>query len=463
MKKIVLIVLGVLLLVLLVLAALIAYIRQDEPLTPLAAQALNYQLVPVSTEQNAFVGVAGFNAPAGSDFIRAGEEIIWQANSGQVAQPDAPRLAFSVKEYNYSCARDFTENCLNEIRADAGNIQKLLKDNQELVQRYLKIHEMPVFSNSLPFVSLEKELPVNYFDIGYVSKLLSARTILDIGNGDVDEGLSWIRRDMAFYRQIYAAKDANMLDKMIAIASIRRYAILLSLLIEEDGLSGQDEILRSLLVPLDAPREHFREAAWREHVIMVQWLPKIMKKCEDWNYPNPLNKEQSFGVKLTGYLLQYFFYKQNMTSNLMSELFHNEMEILDATPNHRLLSDSGTIDERVLQRSGCGTGAFLCKYLKNFTGEVLAQIAQANNVSYLLRTYDADALLRLVRAQLEYKLAAKQMDAEPTKILATLPPETFNPYTGKPFDFNAERGVIGFQPANKRDKDKRVEIRLSKP
>jgi hypothetical protein len=168
--------------------------------------------------------------------------------------------------------------------------------------------------------------------------------------------------------------------------------------------------------------------------------------------------KQDYSEKLLAYFRYYFMYQHNMTANLQMELWRHEMEIIDATPLARLPSEN--IRQQVLERAGCTDVApVVCNHFGNYVGEVLALITPPDSVLYLFRIYDADAHLRLVRTQLEYRLAAKQANADPTKILASLPPETFNPYTGKPFDFDAERGVIGFQPAG--HNDKRVEIHLS--
>jgi hypothetical protein len=463
MKKIALVVLALLAVL---VVYFLQYFLQDEPLTPLAKQTLDYQSASVLAEQNVFVGLAGFHAAAGSDFVRLGEEVIQQVHQGQ--PQEAKSLVFSGKGHAYSCAREIIENCLNEIRADAENIQTLLQENHELIQRYLKIQEMPVFSNSLVVQHLAALNVPDYTDLAKISRLLSAKAILDINNGNVVAGLNWIQKDMAFYRRIFAATDANLIDKMVSLAQIRRYAILLNLLIGEGRLHAQGKNMLPLLVSLDSPRKHFREAMWREHVDISQGVfLKMLPNSASWTqyYRDQQDQEQDFGTKLINYLFYYFFYKQNMTINLASELWDNQMKIIDATPNSRLPFDSGASGQMALQRSGCGAHEVpsLCKHLKNLVGEILVQIAQPDSVAYLLRIYDTDALLRLVRVQLEYKLTARQPGVDPVEILASLPPETFNPYTEKPFDFDAERGVLVFQPVARQDKDKQVEIRLSKP
>ena len=484
MKKIVLVVLAV---CMALLAVGLFIVLRDEPLTPLAAQALNYQPAPVPAEQNAYVGMMGLTAPAGSDFIRVGEARIQQVNWQQNAKQEGENLVFSAKDYTFACAREITENCLDEILADAKNIQKLAQENNELIQRYLKILEMPLFSNNSMDSMSENFIGLNS-ESGNISRLLSAKAVLDIKHGDIAIGLRGIEKDMTFYRRVLVAKEAVLIDKMIAIMHLRRYAILLSLLIGEGGLQGQDEIVRALLIPLDSHKEIFKDATWRERVGAVQGMSKMMLNNSPGKLFDTVSLEDGqveaadFFGKLHGYFNYYFLYKHNMTANLQMELWQYEMEIIDATPLARL--PSANIEQQALERAGCtkksnlapvvfGKDAPLlvnddllvplCNHPKNYIGEVLALIGEPVYTDYLLRIYDADAYLRLVRAQLEYQLAAKQAGTTPAEILASLPPETFNPYTEKAFDVDATQGIISFQPADSRYTGKRGEIRISPP
>jgi hypothetical protein len=455
MKKITLIVLTLLI----VLVALSAYFLRDEPLTPLAEKALHYQAAPVPAEQNAFVGLAGFTAPAGSDFIQAGKDAIRDGSLVREAKPDEQKLAFSANRYSYSCAREIAENCLNEIRSDAENIQKLLQENHELVQRYLKVQEMPVYS----YTDMSKTqiyLSIHYHEAINISRLLSAKAVLDIKNGNIAQGLNWIKQDLDFQRRILAAKDTILVEQVIAVAQVRRYAVLLSLLISENDLSGQEASLRALLAPLDSPKEYFKNAMWGEQVLISNTILNARPNDLLEQFCDDQCEEQGYLERLSTYFKRDFLYKPSMTLNLMLEVWAHEMEIVNATPPSRLPSVNAR--QKALERAGCTNVKYLfCKSPKNFLGEVLVLMSNSvNYTDYLLSIYDTDAYLHLVRTQMEYKLAARQADADPAKILATLPPETFNPYTDAPFDWDGARGVIGFQPAASREKDKRVEIRL---
>jgi hypothetical protein len=214
-KKIIRTLLFFLALFLITLAVLIVYILKDDPLSPMAQKALHYQPSLVPPEKNAFVGIAGLEAPAGSDFIRVGEENI-RANLD--IKGAVQKLEFSVPQYTYSCREKITENCLAEIQAEAHNIQKLLAENDEIIKRYLHIQTMPEFSHS---IAKKLKYGSAYFVPRYIhlmnsSRLLSAKAVLDIQNGRLDEGLDFIEKDLNFYRGILASRDIDLIDMMIA-------------------------------------------------------------------------------------------------------------------------------------------------------------------------------------------------------------------------------------------------------
>jgi hypothetical protein len=444
-----------------VLALFVIVFLKDEPLSAQAQAALEYQPPPVLPERNAFVGLVGFNAPSGSDFVRAGDEKIRQANldfqrygfntyaQKQTPQADTPKLAFSVKKYEHSCDKARTETCLDEIRAEAENIHRLQEENRELINRYLKIREMPEFSD----YDLSQDAIPPYPEVLSVSKLLSAQAILDIQRGDIAKGLDFIEQDMAFYRKILLAKDITLIDQMVAANQIRRYAILLGLLMEQDALRGETERVRSILTPLEDAKETFLVSGQREHIFVLQGLGRLSIQMSE----DARNMKSPKFIEYFGY---YLIFQRNMTMNLQSEFGENLKHTLKEMPASRLVDEIPHLYETVRDRV-CTIPAdyFACKHLKNFVGEILVQIAQSNYGAYLLRIYDMDAHIRLVRAQLEYKLAAKPGD-DPAQILARLGPETFNPYTEAPFDWNPEQGTLGFQPGDSKNRETRVEVRL---
>ncbi|MDR3323673.1 MAG: hypothetical protein LBS89_05675, partial [Zoogloeaceae bacterium] len=252
------------------------------------------------------------------------------------------------------------------------------------------------------------------------------------------------------------------------LALIRRHVNLLSLLIQEDALRDQTARARSLLVPLDNPKARFMEVLWRERVFMLQYMGNADLDELSTEFDPETPKIISGGRKI----LYFFLFKRQMTQNLGNEIMAHTGEIIDEIPISRLSSEAESIYSQAVARAGCTISLLTCRksglfFWKNYIGEgsalfLATDSADAPNyANYLLRMHDLDARIRLVRAQLEYKLAAKKPGDTPEKILPTLGPETFNPYTDQPFEWNAEQSSIGFTPGAAGDKKSRLEIRLS--
>jgi hypothetical protein len=438
------------------------FMLRDDPLTSAAAQALAYRPAPVPPAQNAFVAIAGFNAPAGSDFIRAGEENLRQVAQGKVPDADPHPLLFSIEKYAAACTWTDNAHCLAAIQADADNNAKLMEDNRELIARYAHIQTMPHFSNGIDFLLLADEMSkgkdwlIPYRQTAYVLGLLSDHAALIIQNGQIDEGLDFIEKDIEFQRKIFAAVDAELVDKLVALAYIRQHVVLLSLLMEQGIPAEHLHRIRPMLVPLADIGQHFREAMWSEHIQELNSLTRMGDTIFRW-------KDHAYPERIVGQAMYEIVWKNNMTLNLSSEFWHEYMRLLgDITPS-RLSSEFPGIDERVRARvCPMAEKYFFCNHIRNFTGEALVQIGQANWGQYLLKIHDHDAHIRLVRAQLEYHLAVNgKIEANPQQTLATLGAETFNPYTGQPFEWNAERQTLGFRPMHHEGKAKWVEVYLS--
>ncbi|MDR3323286.1 MAG: hypothetical protein LBS89_03685, partial [Zoogloeaceae bacterium] len=99
--------------VLLVLGVLVVIFLRDEPLSPETERALHYQVPPVAPEENAFIALAGLDAPAGSDFIRAGEEKVRQLAQGIAPPPVEASLTFHKARHDLKfCTNQPATNCL---------------------------------------------------------------------------------------------------------------------------------------------------------------------------------------------------------------------------------------------------------------------------------------------------------------------------------------------------------------
>ncbi|MDR3324176.1 MAG: hypothetical protein LBS89_08240 [Zoogloeaceae bacterium] len=470
------------LLALFVLAAIFLY---DEPLSPVSEQALHYQVPSVPPEENAFIAQMGFSAPAGSDFIRVGEERVRLLAQGIAPPPDEASLWFhgAPSDLCY-CTNLNAPKCLEGIRAireKAENIRQGIEENREMTERYLKIMSLPVYANV--FVNDTLSAPGDIFfyvpendRLSSASQFLTARALLDIQEGRIAEGLAWMAKNQTLFRKIYAAKEATFVDKLTAIRQIQMQTMLLGHLIAQNALRDQAENARALLTPLENPKEHYLEARWREHVETLndQFYYGLANLLESDLFDRDRDEEIGYGQKLRAYFMYYFLHKKNMSTNLKSEFLNHEIALIHETPLPRLAAERKILREKIRERV-CGKApedSFACKHpWRNYVGEFDHRRYPTLWINhYLFEILDVDATIRLTRAQLEYQLAVKNHQGAPAdvpQVLATLGPETFNPYTEQPFEWNPEKGSIGFLPAAPDDgsarlwKDKeRVEARL---
>ncbi|MDR3324196.1 MAG: hypothetical protein LBS89_08345, partial [Zoogloeaceae bacterium] len=225
--------------------------------------ALDYQPLDAAPERNAFVALAGFNAPAGNNFMQVGMENIRRFRAGHAPQREPLPLAFA---HATPCHVKEAYDSLAKLHADAKKIRRFSAENQEMVRRYRLMQAMPNYINRLASSFGGETDFLRYRDVRCVSETLFAEAILEIEEGRATQGLDFIEKDLAFYRRIFASAEATLLDKRVALQHIEQQLTLVGFLIEQDALRGHEEKARLLLAPLDAPRAHLLEALERERI-----------------------------------------------------------------------------------------------------------------------------------------------------------------------------------------------------
>jgi hypothetical protein len=264
--------------------------------------------------------------------------------------------------------------------------------------------------------------------------MLCAAALLDILNGRVDSGLALLEQDIAFYRKMLAARETVLIDTMIALSQLNKHSRLASRLIEQDAFETRDhrERLRAMLAPLPDPIDCFVNALRGEK----RWG---LRNMDDLIHMSETPRD---GDDITPHypaFLKPLFFKRNMTANLLSDYYDEMIHYVREMPLERISSGHDAIPWRFSTRR-----PWIFPW-KNWMGEQWVMEGEADYFRYLARVCDSAAYVQFARAQLEYRLAEKK-DAAPEKILARLGPETFNPCTGQPFAWNAERKTLVFVP-----------------
>jgi|GEM_PF-3425785 len=436
MKKKLLIVLSIIMALLLI--TLIGT-SLDEPLDPAVEQALSFQIPRVAPEDNAYVGLSGLQYVNDGDLVSAGLKFL--ESDPKKERPPAPARDFSYKN---PCLKGPGEqpDCLNQIVADAAAINEDLDKNRVIIERYRRVLSMPQFVNT--GAGFEAPVPL-YQAMIESSRLLGAKAMLDIKQNNPAAGFDSLEAELAFCKRMGQSEHVSLIDLMIAVAGLNMKLNELSRLIEDGqiDLGGYEEQLRKMLdLDLEAGRMMTAAISTEKRT----YLHGLAHMSDDKTWLGP---DAGFKDRLQTYFY-LFLYKKNMTLNQLSAKLDAVIGQFKAAP---LLGFPDYYHQRLSQMDEVefGDGSHLefknlynkygLFFFKNYAGERLLEIAQPMYSKYMARINDTVAQARLVRAQLELRLLNPQAEDVP-EALTKLGPETWNPYTGQPFAWDAEKKVL---------------------
>lgn len=448
MKKKIMKVLAVLLVCLIVL---IVGTSLDEPLSPSAAETLNFQVPKVAPEDNAYVGIAGlgYAHDTDGDLVAAGLKFLAK---GYQKNPADLRQRFDASYRNPCLPMGGSDqgpalDCLDQIVADEPIIAEADRKNKTILEHYQAIQKMPQFVNTS--VKFDDPVPL-YQTMIEASRFIGTKALLDIKQNDPAAGLEAIEADMALYKMIWQSEQVSLIDLMIAAAAIKGHFIELNKVLEDGkiDLGGQEDRLRKIL-DLDVDAGRMMAAALgkekRDFLVLFQDLPEDI-----------FGSNASFKDKLKEGI-HWFLFKKNMTINRITAKMDRNIERFKNAPLlnfpdylARLIQEDDSIMNQDYEANLKFKNLFKeygLFFFKNYTGEMISNVAQPMYSRYVARINDNLLYSRLLRAQLELRLAAVQPEDIP-EALDRLGPETWNPYTGRPFAWDEEKKVIWAEEAS---------------
>ncbi len=427
----------------LLLAGILIYgsMRDENPDAGTLA-AFDYQPENVPPETNVYYALMGLTAdPDTEDFVAAG----YMATMDEA--PDSNRISasFSDLRYDNPCFSFGKNDCVAKILEDTETIERKLIENEILVERYKAMQQMPYFINT----DVSFKTAPTYQPLLNLSALLAAQAGIDIEKGNIEKGLIFFAEDLDFYRKILVSQDAMLVDKMIALVQIKRLNTMLSRLIAGNtkiAVRHADKI-GDMLVPLDMPGGLMAEAMTREKIFILKSLNADLNSQTLFETYDPESGTtgQTYGMNFLSPLV----FKKNITLNLYNRRFEYLIEAFRTIPMLGYPDQLALIENRHREEIAHRTlfseyGLFVWK---NYIGEALAAMHDPDPFRYLTRAYDTASYTHLVRAQFELALASSRSQNETIPALQqTLGSETFNPYTGQPFDWDEKQQKLWFQP-----------------
>jgi hypothetical protein len=449
------------LLALLLFALLFAINWRDEPLTPEARALLTLPPNTLKPDDNIYVAVAGFAAPAGASMISAGQSRIEYYNERLDAvlhDPSAQAVeSLSLKDPH---ALEFqgqarfvpplSASLWQEIPAHHAEIEALRAQNGELYERYLALARMSGYyetaraSYLAPILFVPTE--VRYFFLD--------DTVLRLRSGGAREqraALDALIADVGLWRRVLTGQGA-LITKMLAVAYLQSDYLVLGDVIA-DGHSavpvGPDDADNT--APLFALEDfalgpafaaEFRVQATlleqTEYLYTVGWAPQDARTLAPRSWTDRL------GSEVSGH-----FFKHNATVNLFAA---QAGRLMDVKPGPGVAAASRKLADSSLKAWSL-VGAY------NPIGKLLAGIAAPAGVSYQLRAWDAAALQRLVRAGYEIRRQRIAPAGVPA-FLSQHPEWSTHPGDGRPFLWQAETGEIRVQTIGEQPPGRRFSIHV---
>lgn len=414
----------------------------DERLDPLVAEVLTFPLPEVAMEDNAYIGVSGIGRLQDGDVVTAGKKYL---ENGSRTSSDSASVSLLDYSYANPCLGQIVDNCLDQILADAPTITAAFEKYKEYLDRYQTVQNMPLYINTSKYSGPS----FDYQTLVYVSKLVGDKALLDIKRGDLKGGLDALEKDLNFAKRMIQGQHIVLMDLLISVALVARDQILIGAIIEDGriDITGEEERLRKML-----------DLGWDTSQMMISTLVHESRQVlRDLEFMP--QKYQGRESDLKENFMLSFLYKRNMTLNRIARIFSSAIGqiswyAMGQTSETPLLNFPDYFDQcraEYEKRTASYESSLRIKrlydeyglfFFKNFYGDWMIELfARDFYLRNLGRLNDTLVRSHLRRAQLELRLMPARPD-DISQALAQLGPETWNPYTGRPFEWDEENNVL---------------------
>ncbi len=449
---------GVVSVVALILAAL-AINYSDEPLSAQASALLEPPRDPYEPEDNFYIALAGFSAPAGQSIVSAGEASIarynaqvdsmirdpMQAISGPWSEPPALKLSGSL-DLPHPRELPFWES----VRTKRAKIEELVGENHELHERYCTLFSLQgYYETARPSVAA----PI-YIVPNDVRNLFLAYIASRIQNGDqaqIRSALTSLSQDVGLWHRMLTG-EGGLISKMVAVSFLQTDSLILSDIIADPRIRIPEGITDFL--------PEFKLADWNigsafaGEFRLHTFVQRQTQSAIDTHWQPP---DTTYAGRLWGRVLgpiEGRFYKFNATENLDAKDMTELASFAELDP-----STFPTWQARYEHWEQGATNFLSIRSVYNPIGKVLVAIAAPAYKNYLLRPYDGAALQRLVRLSFEIR----RQEVPPSGVEAFMrahPEWSTHPIDGRPFVWRPATGEIAIHPIAQQPTDRRFSVRI---
>lgn len=416
----------------------------DQPLSASARTILATPPDPYPDDDNVFIALVGFDAPAGQSMIRAGEQrmeeirrmrartLAQENTAAGIAEP-APR----APNLEYQGALDASRSVWSGAKDHYAEISALIDSNRELYQRYLSLHGLHAyFEAGGPIDPAPGLIATRALQRLYLAKVANS-----IQTGDPSRQQTAtiaLEQDLQLWRTVLDGT-GGMLSKMVAAGALQQDMLLAGDMVIDPGcdLAFLHDRADSLLAPFSLQNwqigsAYDTEMRWRARSLAA--IPRVMSDA-----PWSQRADNWLGLQL---------FKLQATENLDAQRTLRLRALADGDPAtyfERRAAYDAWVRHSLPRHFPIG--------FYNPVGKTLIAIS-ALNESFPPRAYDVAALQRLVFLAYQIRELRVPCAAVP-QFMAQHPQWSIHPMNGRPFRWDPASGrlavaTLGHEPPQQR-------------
>jgi hypothetical protein len=432
----------------LVLAVLINL--RDPEISAQARAMAHFELPAIAAERNAYIVLLGLTAPARIDPLAEGKRLVAERDRARSGDPFArQRLQHEEREVDpeqddhlaFTGDLDagcdiFSEPCLPFALARAQAVHVLGTGNRLLIDRYEQARLLPGFA-AVPIADTRRA-DIERSTLGRVHAVMLTVAALDAQEQRAAEACAFLQSDGAFWRRMLSG-GGTLGDKLSAFRALAEDARLASELIASTAFDAAacGPSLRMLLAPLTAEELSLADAFRMAFVPMVRMLAS-------WPDPTISVEPESWADRhLKETPIYELFYRRNASINRSAAIYAG-LAALAAQPTPHFIAA-----RNVFLGDNSDLASVGPSWIYNPLGKTLVGRHLPLYVDYIAHAHGVSAYVRLVRMQLELRLAAVSL-AEVPQFIEHAGPDSANPLDGKPFRWDREHRSLSFDPLDRR-------------
>ena len=415
-------------------------------------------------DDNLYVSLAGFDAPASQSVISVGQTRIAHYNDSVDAMLRDPLLGLETLagsdpqtlkfEGSIDCCRPREASFWDSVRANGPKIEQLIDQNRELYQRYLALFDLSgYYETARPSPAARI-----YMVPTDVRNLFLASVSLRLQSGDElqkQSALKSLRQDIDLWHRMLIG-EGTLISKMLAVAFLQTDCLILSDMIA-DPRAAIPQNMGEYLPQFDLGDWNIRNAfaaEFRLHTFIYRQSKAVADN--HWEPPDSTGSSAwRMWIRILSPIEGHFF-KISATENL-------DAKVMSELGGFAALAPSTfATDQAQLKKWEQKNADFMSiRTIYNPVGKILVAIAAPAYENYIVRPYDAAALQRLVR--LSFEIRRQRIASSEIAGFMKLHPEwATHPADGRPFVWKPSSGEIAIQPVAQQPADRRFSVQIWK-